>query len=1113
MPRGDQERKPLGDLPGKAPGPPLRGPPPGDRPASRPAILPATFLALASALLAPRSPAGEAPPYLSAIASREDFDAVSIPAGGAGDVERTTKFLLPARDDPALLGPLFQDVGVHRMHEDFLRAVFPDRFPGLTNAEYRSLVEVRATRSYFAGSLSRIATPAGARIYGFTVFTDPSPAEILRVEEARAVHAALSAAFFEPGLLHYAPEGAIAKAQAAGWGDPGFPVYLGGSTGARYAAYTKAVGYGRVRNLELAELAEAVAAGRVSWQDVLVLDGAPRDIEGVVAGVVTAEPQGELSHVAVRTARRGTPNAFLSDAAEVFGPLEGRLVRIEVAEWELRVAEATLEEAEAWWRDHRPALSRAPELDPEHEALDALGEIDLSGAAGRPESRFGGKAANLARLRAILTGPRERYREAGFAIPVRYYIEFLERNSARSAIDPGRRVSYATYLEELLSDERFRSDPGFRHGALAAFRGLVEDGSVDAELIGRIIARIQEVFGSAERMVRFRSSSNVEDILEFNGAGLYESTSACAADDLDGDVVGPSWCDPLEPGERGIARALKKVWASLWTYRAFEERSYYGIDQGGAGMAVLVTGAFLGEEANGVAFTGNPANALDRRYVVVAQAGEESVVMPEPGTRPEKDILEVEGGEVRRIVRAQRSSFLPAGDVVLSDATLEELGSLLAHIHREMPVDLAGHRRDDVIFDVEFKVERGGSLAVKQVRPFLLSEPGGSGPTFALEVPEGTVLSGAFVDGRPPEEEYAAKSRLRLVPGRHELPTSAPSFGGRLVEGLVVGPGRIEAQPLVPGRFDVSVEADGRGNATYGFTYRETFTVREGGDLGPGEELLLELQVLDARVEGGLPVEETIELDERYIVERLVLLAVPAGDPGRIVRYSSSTYETVPLWEGRAEIEGGDVVTFRERYREALVGSGPASLVGAEVAIGGERREVRDYWDLVYSAQHHNVGVRYWILLSPPIEAPGIGGVHAVALDAPFPEEGLPAAVRYLGAGFETIARPRVVCFLKALEGELGSCGFRRGDVDSSGRVSITDAIALLDSLFRGGPPPPCPDAADFDDDGVVEIADAVLILSYLFRGLDLSGPPGPVECGVDPTPDGLGECRYRACP
>jgi hypothetical protein len=83
---------------------------------------------------------------------------------------------------------------------------------------------------------------------------------------------------------------------------------------------------------------------------------------------------------------------------------------------------------------------------------------------------------------------------------------------------------------------------------------------------------------------------------------------------------------------------------------------------------------------------------------------------------------------------------------------------------------------------------------------------------------------------------------------------------------------------------------------------------------------------------------------------------------------------------------------------------------------------------------------------------------------------------------------------------------FIRGDADTNGQVSITDALRLLNRLFRGGPPLSCEDAADADDDGALRLTDAIYLLSHLFA----SGPPPPEPypvAGRDPTADSL-RCR-----
>jgi hypothetical protein len=86
---------------------------------------------------------------------------------------------------------------------------------------------------------------------------------------------------------------------------------------------------------------------------------------------------------------------------------------------------------------------------------------------------------------------------------------------------------------------------------------------------------------------------------------------------------------------------------------------------------------------------------------------------------------------------------------------------------------------------------------------------------------------------------------------------------------------------------------------------------------------------------------------------------------------------------------------------------------------------------------------------------------------------------------------------------------FRRGDVNESGGLEITDAIRTLGFLFLGGIEITCRDAADADDNGELQITDAVRTLNYLFLGGDPPPAPGPDRCGPDPDsiPDSLGGC------
>lgn len=96
---------------------------------------------------------------------------------------------------------------------------------------------------------------------------------------------------------------------------------------------------------------------------------------------------------------------------------------------------------------------------------------------------------------------------------------------------------------------------------------------------------------------------------------------------------------------------------------------------------------------------------------------------------------------------------------------------------------------------------------------------------------------------------------------------------------------------------------------------------------------------------------------------------------------------------------------------------------------------------------------------------------------------------------------------------DMGASGFEdegpvflRGDTNEDSGVNLTDAVVILNFLFRGAGPIACEDAADTDDNGQVNLTDAVYLLNHLFRG----GPPLPSPYpapGRDETSDEL-KCR-----
>jgi hypothetical protein len=92
---------------------------------------------------------------------------------------------------------------------------------------------------------------------------------------------------------------------------------------------------------------------------------------------------------------------------------------------------------------------------------------------------------------------------------------------------------------------------------------------------------------------------------------------------------------------------------------------------------------------------------------------------------------------------------------------------------------------------------------------------------------------------------------------------------------------------------------------------------------------------------------------------------------------------------------------------------------------------------------------------------------------------------------------------------------FHRGDADGDGAAGVSDAIRVLLFLHAGGPAPGCLEAADFDDGASIDTTDAVAVLEWLFRGGSGPPPPGPprLPCNFDPPGSpALGCASYPGC-
>jgi len=90
---------------------------------------------------------------------------------------------------------------------------------------------------------------------------------------------------------------------------------------------------------------------------------------------------------------------------------------------------------------------------------------------------------------------------------------------------------------------------------------------------------------------------------------------------------------------------------------------------------------------------------------------------------------------------------------------------------------------------------------------------------------------------------------------------------------------------------------------------------------------------------------------------------------------------------------------------------------------------------------------------------------------------------------------------------------FLRGDVDQSGDLQLTDAVAIFSYLFLGDREPGCLAAADPDGTGQINLTSGVFLLQFLFVGGEVPQAPFP-QCARSsaPTDLELGCARPQNC-
>lgn len=414
--------------------------------------------------------------------------------------------------------------------------------------------------------------------------------------------------------------------------------------------------------------------------DIALLNYSPIHIPPV-AGILSLKPQTPLSHVNLLAKNRGTFNAYVTDIYAIPGlkALVGKYVKLSNVGDKVIVEKTTKKLAE----ENQKNTVRKPVIIPEiNQEMPELISLTKENEKFISTSFIGAKAANYYLLLQALPDMTR----PAYAIGFKGYFETIKGEPE-------------TLIQNFLKDKtKFTKQE--KSKVLEKIRVSIEKSN---SLPPTIVAGIRKILEKypAKTKIRLRSSTNNEDLPEFNGAGLYESKGFNSKDN-----------------DEKLKKKILAVYSSLWSDRAFEEREFFGIDHLKVGMSILIQEAFQKEVANGVIVT-TLTTTGKVQIIVNSQSGEHSVTNPEENILSESFLINPESSSIEKTYSESSLSPVFLGNKA-NELQLKQLQEATLKLHNQFTkqrVDAGDKNKYGI--DIEFKImhEKGkNKLYFKQVR-------------------------------------------------------------------------------------------------------------------------------------------------------------------------------------------------------------------------------------------------------------------------------------------------------------------------------------------------------------------------------------------------------------
>lgn len=417
-----------------------------------------------------------------------------------------------------------------------------------------------------------------------------------------------------------------------------------------------------------------------NYQNILVYEQLPYRVP-IANGMITLEPQTPLSHINLLAKNRGTINAYILGEHSSKATLKkyiGKLVKIQTTKNGLTITVAKTEEAQKFWAAKKNLKVTIPKADRD---MKFLSYFEIGGKAVQTVNYIGTKASNYATLQHEFP----KYVKPGFAVPFHFYFETIKN----AGVDK---------LIQTLQTSKAKLSTTERNKQLQAIQTKILSAKVPKSILDQLRNMFDEYFKN--KKVRLRSSTNCEDLPQFNGAGLYKSKGFYT-----------------KSSDAELEKKILEVYASLWSTLAFEERDFFGIDHQQIGMAILVNEAFSTEYANGVVITIPNTSGTPSIYINT-QSGENSVTNPSSGQVPEAIMFKQFDSKWYSTQSKSSVKNIFVDNAKLTP-TVRELQKLTAQIDKLFRSKLSAKTANAYGVDLEFKIlklDGQYKLYIKQAR-------------------------------------------------------------------------------------------------------------------------------------------------------------------------------------------------------------------------------------------------------------------------------------------------------------------------------------------------------------------------------------------------------------